>query len=169
MLNEFLKLSPRKDELEKAHEWGFGVLRNFYPVKHTALDVVEQYQYAEKNKWIAKHDEANYKNRWLQFKGDFVGETKTVVDHVRELYGARMTHIYANWISDGHTYGKHKDTMDVIILQTWGKMGYGCESPYGEKAHGACTLKPGDAIYIRAGVWHTPFIMSQRMSLSFSW
>ena len=61
------------------------------------------------------------------------------------------------------------DTMDVIILQVWGQTAYCCESVTGQKAHSSVVLNPGDAIFIKAGTHHTPIILGQRMSLSFSW
>lgn len=157
-------------ELEEFYDWGFGVFRNFAHVSHTALDVVEQFQHAKKNKWLSKGaNEADYNNRWLQFAGEHIGKTKELVKQMKNHYNFTNAHVYANWIQDGHNYGRHTDKMDVIILQLWGETAYCCESVYGEKAHSSMTLKPGDAIFIRNGVWHTPIILGQRMSMSFSW
>ena len=159
----------RFSEIEQHYDWGFGVLRNFHPVSHTALDVVDQYKFAEKNKWLSKNDAANYNNRWLQFTGAFQGKTKQVVDKLTKEYQFTNAHIYANWIENGHNYGRHTDEMDVIILNLWGQTAYCCESVYGDKAHSSAVINPGDAIFIRAGTHHTPIILGQRMSVSFSW
>ena len=97
----------RFSEIEKHYEWGFGVLRDFYPVTHTALDVVEQYKFAEENNWLSKNDAVNYNNRWLQFSGRFKGKTKQIVDSLIKEYKFNNSHIYANWIQDGHNYGRH--------------------------------------------------------------
>ena len=85
------------------------------------------------------------------------------------LYGVKNAHVYANWIKHGHQYGRHNDKMDVIIVQMWNNVSYCVESPYGEKKHTSYTLQPGDAIYIRAGTWHTPIIYGERATMSFSW
>jgi len=160
---------PHWDDIVKHYEWGFGVIRDFCPVSHTALDVAKQYMFADENKWIAKNDEVNYNNRWMQFAGKFEGKTAEIDQRMRRHYGIKNSHIYANWIQDGHNYGRHTDEMDVIILQVWGRTAYCCESVYGEKAHSSVTLNPGDAIFIRNGVFHTPIILEERMSMSFSW
>lgn len=138
-------------------------------MNHTALDVVEQYRHARSNGWITKDDRANYNNRWLQFKGGHVGKTLQVVNDVHKRLATTAIHIYANWVKDGHQYGRHNDAMDVAILQTWNSIAYCVESPFGPKQHTAFTLDPGDLIYIRAGVYHTPIIFGERMSMSFSW
>ena len=163
------KYSPGFNELEMHYDWGCGVIRNFYPVEHTALDVAEQFYYARDRKFLSKNDKVNYNNRWLQFAGDFVGKTKEVVDTLKGNYNFKNAHVYANWVQDGHNYGRHTDSMDVIILQLWGKTAYCCESVVGEKAHSSVTLDPGDAIFIRNGTYHTPIILGERMSMSFSW
>lgn len=163
------KNSPRFGTIEEHYEWGFGVLRNFYNVEHTALDVAQQFYHAKQKGYLSKNDHVNFNNRWLQFTGDFIGRTKDVVDTLKANYNFTNAHVYANWVRDGHSYGRHTDQMDVIILQMWGETAYCCESIYGEKAHSSCTLKPGDAIFIRNGVHHTPIILDERMSISFSW
>jgi len=161
--------SPDFSDIEMHYDWGFGTIRNFYPVDHTALDVCQQYLYAKQKGFISKDDAENYNNRWMQFSGDFIGKTKEIVDTLKNNYNFTNAHVYANWIKDGHNYGRHKDAMDVIILQVWGETAYCCESIYGEKAHGSVSLTPGDAIFIRNGTYHTPIILGERMSLSFSW
>ena len=163
------KNSPDFSDIEMHYDWGFGTIRNFFPVTHTALDVATQYLYAKQKKFLTKDDGANFNNRWMQFSGDFVGKTKDVVDTLKNNYNFTNAHIYANWIRDGHNYGRHVDEMDVIILQVWGETAYCCESVYGEKAHSSVSLSPGDAIFIRNGTYHTPIILGERMSLSFSW
>ncbi len=163
------KNSPRFSEIEKHYDWGFGVLRNFYNVDHSALDVADQYYHANSTGHISKNDSANHNNRWMQFSGSFIGKSREVVDTLKANYSFKNAHVYANWVTDGHNYGRHTDVMDVIILQMWGETAYCCESVYGEKAHSSCTLKQGDAIFIRNGVYPTPIILDERMSISFSW
>ena len=101
------KNSPRFDEIERHYDWGFGVLRNFYSVDHTALDVAQQYYHAKKENSIAKNDKANYNNRWMQFSGSFVGKSLDVVNTLKANYNFSNAHVYANWVRDGHNYGRH--------------------------------------------------------------
>ena len=155
--------------IEDGYEQGFIYIPQLIQVNPTALEVVEQYQYARSNGWITKDDAANYNNRWLQFKGQFLGAFESTRKVMTSLYGVKNAHVYANWIKHGHQYGRHNDDMDVIIVQMWNNVSYCVESPYGEKKHTSYTLQPGDAIYIRAGTWHTPIIYGERATMSFSW
>ena len=156
-------------QLISGYEEGYVLIRNYMPVDHTALDVANQYMYARDRNLLTKQNAATYNNRWLQFQSGFIEKTKEVVDKVYNDIGASKCHIYANWVENGHQYGRHSDGMDVLILQAWNTIAYCVESTVGGKGHTAFTLRPGDAIYIRAGTWHTPVIFGERMSLSFSW
>ena len=156
-------------DIEKGYEQGFVYLPQLISVNPTALEVVEQYQYARSRGWLTKNDEANFNNRWLQFTGKFLGAFETTRKVMTNLYGVKNAHIYANWIKHGHQYGRHNDDMDVIILQMWNSVSYCVESVHGEKKHTSYTLQPGDAIYIRAGTYHTPIIYGERATMSFSW
>ena len=149
---------------------GFEFMPNWIDIgQYTALDVCEQYQHAKSYKYLSKDDEANYNNRWLQFRGDFVGRTNEIVQRVRQRIQSTETHVYANWIENGHQYGRHNDAMPVLIVQLWNNISYCVESEIGEEKHTAYVLKPGDAIYIHNGTWHTPVIFGERMTLSFGW
>ena len=156
-------------DLEEGYEQGFKILRNFIQVNPTALEVAEQYYYSKKKNYLTKENEANHNNRWLQFRGDFRGQFKYVAEYMKQHYGTSQSHIYANWKQDGHHYGRHKDQMDVIIVQMWNEVAYCVESPYGENKHHSYSLRPGDAIYIRNGTWHTPVVFGERATMSFSW
>lgn len=168
--NEYLNNHPTiKEALQVGYDYGFAFFKNFVDVDHTALDVAESYYFGKSKNLLSKENEANYNNRWLQFRGPFTGKTEQVYKKVRAITGASTAHVYANWIANGNQYGRHNDSMDVIIVQLWNQVAYCCESPYGGKAHHSFVLDPGDAIYIRAGTFHTPVIFGERMSLSFSW
>ena len=119
-----------------------------------------------RDRYLTKDDQANYNNRWLQFRGDFHPTCERIAKYMKKRYKFSQQHVYANWIRDGHNYGRHKDAMDVIILQVWNEVAYTVES---ENQHNSFTLSPGDAIYIRNGVYHTPVILGERMTMSFSW
>ena len=168
--NESLAYRPElREKLIQGFHHGFALLKNFIEVDHTALDVADSYYWAKQKRLLTKDDDANYNNRWLQFTGPFIDKTKRIVDDVHRTLGTVNAHVYANWIKNGHQYGRHKDSMDVVIVQVWNKMAYCCESPYNGRPHHSYVLDPGDAIYIRAGTYHTPVIFGERMSLSFSW
>lgn len=156
-------------KLFEGYEFGYMFFKNFFEVDHTALDAANAYYYGKRHKRLSKENDANYNNRWLQFEGPFEQKTQSVVDSIHNIIGSSAAHVYANWIANGHQYGRHKDMMDVLILQTWNKVAYCVESPYGGQGHHSYVLEPGDAIYIRAGTYHTPVIFGERMTLSFSW
>ena len=166
---EVLKGTNIYDDLYEGHTAGFKIMRNLVDVNLTALDVVKAYQYADKKKYLQPLKEINYNNRWLQFKGEFEPESEKVARYMKKRFKFSQQHIYANWIPDGFSFGRHKDGMDVIILQCWNTVAYTVESPYGEKENSSFVLSPGDAIYIRSGVYHTPIIFGERMTMSFSW
>lgn len=155
-----------KEWHDKSHEWGFGVYRQIYKPNPTALEVVEQYLYSKKNNFLTKEDRDNYNNRWLQFDGSYIGQFNQCYRFMNMHFGIRQAHIYANWKMDGHNYGRHNDAMDVILVQMWNKTAYAVES---ENQHTSFTLSPGDALYIRNGVYHTPVILGERATMSFSW
>lgn len=104
------KHSPRFGAIEEHYDWGFGVLRNFYKVEHTALDVAQQFYHAKSKGFLSKDNKVNYNNRWLQFSGDFIGKTKDVVDTLKANYNFTNAHVYANWIRVGTTM------VDIRIL-----------------------------------------------------
>ena len=153
--------------VEKSFEHGYGIWRNLCKPNPTALEVVEQYQHARDKGYLTKDDSANYNNRWLCFdQRCLIGQVEKTFEFMIRSFGLRAAHIYANWIRDGHNYGRHKDTQDVILVQMWNETAYTVES---EKQHTSFTLSPGDALYIRNGVWHTPVILEERATMSFSW
>ena len=172
MAIQFSKLEGTNlyDSLLEGYGEGFKVYRNLVDIDITAMDVAEQYFHAKKQDVLVKEDKANYNNRW--FQPNFENGTKRIQrihDYIQKQYKTEQCDIYANWIRDGHNYGRHNDQMDVLILQIWNEMAYCIESPFGEKAHTSFTLSPGDALYIRSEVFHTPIILGERMTMSFSW
>lgn len=155
-----------KDWAIESHKHGFGIKREIYRPNPTALEVCEQYYWAKENKWLTKEDEVNYNNRWMQFEGSSLGQFNQCARFMNQHFGTNVAHIYANWKMDGHNYGRHLDDMSVIIVQMWNKTAYTVES---EHQHSSFTLSPGDALYIRDGVYHTPVILGERLTMSFSW
>jgi len=75
--------------------------------------------------------------------------------------GKADMHIYVSFASDSPTFGKHKDTDNVLIVQAIGEMNYFLE-------HQWIRLTPGEYLYIPIGVYHTPVVLTPRVTLSFS-
>lgn len=162
-----LKGSSLYDDLKEGHDHGFKVFRNLVDLDITAMDAAEQYFLAKKQDQLIKEDKANYNNRWFQpCYSNGTKRIERIYNYISKQYKTTQCDIYANWIRDGHNYGRHNDKMDVLILQLWNDMAYCVES---EKQHSSYTLSPGDAIYIKNGVYHTPIILGERMTMSFSW
>ena len=74
------------DELMEGHNWGFKVFRNLLDVNLTALDVADAYYYAKKKGYLTKDDQANYNNRWLQFRGDFHPTCERIAKYMKKRY-----------------------------------------------------------------------------------
>ena len=72
-------------------------------------------------------------------------------------------HIYTSLGENSSTFGRHKDTMDVLIAQSIGSVCYSFDDGKIFK------LNPGDSIFIPKGVYHNPIILEPRVTLSFSW
>ena len=70
-------------------------------------------------------------------------------------------HVYVSFASDSPTFGKHKDEDDVLIVQAIGNMKYFIENKW-------VTLVPGECLYIPKGIYHTPLVLTPRVTLSFS-
>ena len=68
---------------------------------------------------LTKDDADNYNNRWLQFDGSYIGQFDECYRFMNMRFGIQEAHIYANWKMDGHSYGRHNDVMDVILVQMW--------------------------------------------------
>ena len=70
-------------------------------------------------------------------------------------------HVYLSLTSDSPTFGKHKDEDDVLIVQAIGSMKYFIENEW-------VTLVPGEYLYIPKGIYHTPVVLTPRVTLSFA-
>lgn len=153
--------------LEDSFKQGIGIWRNICNPNPTALEVVQQYQHARDELLLTKEDEANYNNRWLCFENKaYIGQFKKTFEFMQRSFGVRAAHVYANWKRDGHHYGRHKDNQDVILVQMWNETAYTVET---KGLHTSYTLSPGDALYIRNRNYHTPVILGERATMSFSW
>ena len=88
---------------------------------------------------------------------------KKAYDEVHDALGITEMHVYTSFGFDSSSYGKHKDTMDVLIVQSIGTMIYKFDNDI------KYTLDPGDSVFIPKGEYHEPFILEPRVTLSFSW
>jgi hypothetical protein len=71
-------------------------------------------------------------------------------------------HIYSTFSYKGNTFGRHKDTCNVLIVQSKGSMMYRFDN------NRICILKPGDSLLIPMGIYHDPIVIEPRITLSFS-
>ena len=92
----------------------------------------------------------------------FPGSLQKVYNKVKESEGIDDMHIYTSFGCGSPTFGNHKDTVDVLIVQAVGRMAYGIN----DKEY---LLNPGDGIVIPCGVYHFPLVIEPRITLSFSW
>ena len=68
--------------------------------------------------------------------------------------------VYISFTGGAESFGKHKDTDDVLIVQAIGRMKYTLDKDY--------ILNPGDSLFIPEGTYHAPTILEPRVTLSFS-
>ena len=93
------------------------------------------------------------------------GWTGTLSNAFRELNqeeSVNNMHLYISFCSDSSTFGRHKDTEDVLIVQSIGIMHYEFDDG------NIITLEPGDGLFIEDGVYHSPIVPGPRVTLSFS-
>tara|TARA_R100000458_G_scaffold55119_1_gene58807 strand:+ start:307 stop:822 length:516 start_codon:yes stop_codon:yes gene_type:complete len=84
-----------------------------------------------------------------------------VAEMVRQRWPAREMQVFASLGGGGATYGKHKDPMNVLLVQSVGIMRYDVEGI------GMIDVKPGDGIYIPKETYHCPYVIEPRITLSF--
>jgi len=82
---------------------------------------------------------------------------------VEQKYDIKNLHVYLSFAQKSSTFGRHCDTMDVIIVQSIGRMIY----EFDDGVH--VIMNPGDSLFISKGVYHNPIVLEPRVSLSFSW
>ena len=90
------------------------------------------------------------------------GKLQRVYDSVRTKWNIVDMHVYTSFGPNSSTIGRHCDSDDVLIVQSVGRMNYYVEGL------GAIECNPGDGIMIPAGVYHTPYVLESRITLSFS-
>jgi len=93
----------------------------------------------------------------------YPGSIKHAFHKVKNDCGIQILHIYASFSRIGETFGRHCDTVDVLIVQSVGEVSYRFDDG------SIYDLTPGDSIYIPKGTYHDPIVKSPRVTLSFSW
>ena len=71
-------------------------------------------------------------------------------------------HVYTSLGANSTTFSRHCDSANVLIVQSVGRMNYYVEGL------GSIECNPGDGILIPSGVYHTPYVIEPRITLSFS-
>ena len=95
------------------------------------------------------------------------GTLTQVFDRVNHEMRTKVLHVYTSLGGNSPTFGRHKDEMDVLIIQSIGQIKYKIDNDTTESD--TVTLNPGDGLIIKEGVYHTPIIKEPRVTLSFSW
>lgn len=90
------------------------------------------------------------------------GTLKNAWDEVSGKYNVSVLHVYLSLGEGSPTFGKHKDEMNVLLVQAIGSMTYFFESE-------SVVLNPSDSIFIKGGEYHEPKVTNPRVTLSFSW
>ena len=84
-----------------------------------------------------------------------------VCQKVQKDWGMTEFHTYVSMSKKTSTFGRHNDTMDVLIVQAMGKVTYRFDDAI-------IKLRPGDAVFIPEGEYHDPKVHGPRITLSFS-
>ena len=84
-----------------------------------------------------------------------------VCQKVQKDWGMTEFHTYVSMSKKTSTFGRHNDTMDVLIVQAMGKVTYRFDAAI-------IKLRPGDAVFIPEGEYHDPIVHGPRITLSFS-
>ncbi len=91
------------------------------------------------------------------------GTLQAAYDEVHADQSIDEMHVYVSVAANSTSFGRNKDEMNVLIVQSIGVISYKFDSGV------VCTLNPCDSIFIPKGVYHDPIIEGPRATLSFSW
>ena len=108
------------------------------------------------------------KDNPLKYPPTFVLHSKFYPNSIFSAYkevnskvSVKDMHIYLSLGEHSKTFGRHKDTMDVLIVQSIGNVSYLFDDEV------VIDLFPGDSLYIKSGFYHCPIIKEPRVTLSF--
>ena len=124
------------------------------------IDKINHEHLHNTHKVIAKNN--NFPS--LVLHNDYYPSTiQSAYTEVEKKYNTKELHIYLSFAKGSSTFGRHCDTMDVIIVQSIGSMSYTFDD------ESEVTMNPGDSLFIPKGVYHNPIVFEPRVTLSFSW
>ena len=76
-------------------------------------------------------------------------------------YGYNSLHIYYSKLKEAKTGGKHTDCVDVLIVQSYGRMKYIIDDD-------EIILNPTDSVFIPSGIYHEGVHIEPRITCSFA-
>ena len=88
------------------------------------------------------------------------GFLNDVLDEIIK-YGYDSFHIYYSKLKEAKTGGKHVDDLDVLIVQSYGRMKYIIDND-------EIILNPTDSVFIPAGIYHEGVHIEPRITCSFT-
>ena len=134
------------------------------PAQVTWADIIEKFDRESQN---YSHDVfANSDDRFSSLvltTPPLPSSLKAAFDEVKKTDNITILHIYASLSRQSSTFGRHSDSMDVLLVQAIGETGYRFDDGK------TITLKPNDGLIIKKGIYHEPIISGPRATLSFSW
>ena len=127
-------------------------------------DVVSKISHEFSNKTHQiKLDESGQLPPTFCLNNDYLpGKLQKIYDNMQRKWKIKGMHVYASLGANSTTFSRHCDRVDVLIVQSVGRMNYYIEGL------GAVECNPGDGILIPSGVHHTPYVVEPRITLSFS-
>ena len=93
---------------------------------------------------------------------EFPGTLFNAYEELRVKENIIDMHVYMSLGSNSSTFGRHKDNVNVLIVQAIGEIQYAFDD------ENIVTLKPGDSLFIERGVYHAPIVSGPRVTLSAS-
>ena len=84
-------------------------------------------------------------------------------DEIKKNFDVNVLHLYISFCKNSGTFGRHNDTMDVVITQCIGEVSYAFDDGT------IYNLSPGDSLLIPKGIYHTPIVHGPRVTFSCSW
>ena len=93
----------------------------------------------------------------------YPGSIRSAFDEVNNDCKVKDLHIYTSFSQNAPTFGRHCDSDDVLIVQSFGQMKYEFDDGV------IVEMNPGDSLYIPEGIYHNPISFNPRITLSFSW
>ena len=145
------------------------LFENAFPdYKNLDFDALDQKIQAAEifgNQYCDSHGESNVheeQSHTITSEKYFTPRIAEIFEEMKNNHGVSDLHVYASYQKDAGTIGKHNDSDDVLLVQSVGGMEYLIDGQ-------TYFIKEGDALFIPKGTFHTPKVISQRITLSFAW